>query len=114
MSTFANSGDPYEMQHNAAFPQRLHVMLKKHVISYNIVTVLKASVKGTLADVNCYCKMTSVVALDGVKSFLCLKYATYSCKHMPHRGFLQCNGGKLEEAADFKGVYVVYCVLESK
>ena len=29
-------------------------------------------------------------------------------------GFLQCNGGKLEEAEDFKCVFVVYCVLESK
>ena len=29
-------------------------------------------------------------------------------------GFLQCNGGKLEEVEDFKCVYVVYCVLETK
>ena len=29
-------------------------------------------------------------------------------------GFLQCNGGKLEEAEDFKCVFAVYCVLESK
>ena len=28
-------------------------------------------------------------------------------------GILQCNGGKLEEAEDFKCVFVVYCVLES-
>ena len=28
-------------------------------------------------------------------------------------GFLQCNGRKLEEAEDFKCVFVVYCVLES-
>ena len=27
-------------------------------------------------------------------------------------GVLQCNGGKLEEAEDFKCVFVVYCVLE--
>ena len=27
MSTFANSGDPDEMQHNAAFPRCLHVIL---------------------------------------------------------------------------------------
>ena len=25
---------------------------------------------------------------------------------------IQCNGGKLEEAEDFKCVFVVYCVLE--
>ena len=29
-------------------------------------------------------------------------------------GVLHCNGGKLEEAEDFKCVFVVYCVLESK
>ena len=28
--------------------------------------------------------------------------------------FLQCNGGKLEEAEDFKCVYVVYCLFESE
>ena len=28
-------------------------------------------------------------------------------------GFLQCNGGKLEEAEYFKCIVVVYCVLES-
>ena len=25
-----------------------------------------------------------------------------------------CNGGKFEEAEDFKCVFIVYCVLESK
>ena len=29
-------------------------------------------------------------------------------------GFPQCNGGKFEEAEDFKYVLVVYCVLKSK
>ena len=29
-------------------------------------------------------------------------------------GFPQCNGGKFEVAKDFKCVFVVYCVLESK
>ena len=29
-------------------------------------------------------------------------------------GFLQCNGGKLEEAEYFKCVFVVKCVFESK
>ena len=28
--------------------------------------------------------------------------------------FLQCNGGKLEEAEDFKCVFVIYCLLEWK
>ena len=29
-------------------------------------------------------------------------------------GFPRCNGGKLEEAEDFKCILVVYCVLKSK
>ena len=29
-------------------------------------------------------------------------------------GFLQCNGGKLEEAEDSKCVFVVVCLFESK
>ena len=28
--------------------------------------------------------------------------------------FFQCNGGRLKEAEDFKCVFDVYCVLESK
>ena len=40
---------------------------KKCVISNDNVTVLKAHGKRTLPDVNCYCKMTSEVELDGVK-----------------------------------------------
>ena len=59
-------------------------MLKKRVISNDIVTVLKATEKRTLADVNCYYKMTSVMALDGVMSFLRLKNVTYSCKRVRH------------------------------
>ena len=59
-------------------------MLKKRVISNDIVTVLKACGKRALADVNCYCKMTLVMAIDGVMWFLHLKDVTYSCKHMRH------------------------------
>ena len=85
---------------------------KKCVISNDIVTVLKAYGKRALADVNCDCKTTSIVALDGVTSFLGLKDVTYSCKCMRHNptfgGFLQYNGGKLGEAEDFKCVFVVY------
>ena len=47
-----------------------------------IVTVLIAPGKCALADVTCYCKMTSVRALDGVALFLHLKDNLYSCKHM--------------------------------
>ena len=60
---------------------------KKCDISNDIVTVLKACGKHTLAVTavtSCYCKMTSVVALDGVMLFLCLKDATYSCKSMQY------------------------------
>ena len=35
-----------------------------------------------LADVICYCKMTSFMVLDGVTSFLRLKDVTNTCKHM--------------------------------
>ena len=91
-------------------------MLKKCVISNNILTVLKLHGKSALADVNCYCKMISVVVLDGVTSFLRLKDATYLCKlcHTVQlfEGFLQCHDGKLEKAEDLKCVFVVYCVLE--
>ena len=42
---------------------------KKRIISNKTVTVLKARGKPTLVDVNCHCKMTSVMVLDGVISF---------------------------------------------
>ena len=71
-----------------------------------------------VADVNCYCRMTSVMALDGVTSFCRLKDVTNTCKHMRNSpsfaGLPQCNGVKLEDADDFKCVFVVYCVFESK
>ena len=95
-------------------------MLIKCAISNDFVTVLEARGKSTLYDIKCYCKMTSILALGGVTSFLRLKDVTYSCKinvcdtGQLLTGFLQCNGGKLEEAEDFKCVFVVYCVLESK
>ena len=57
-------------------------MLNKSVISNDTVTVFKACAKRTLADVNCYCKMMTVVALDGVTSFLHIKNVTYSCEGM--------------------------------
>ena len=34
MSTFVNSEDPYEMQHNAAFHQDLHCKGKKNTIFF--------------------------------------------------------------------------------
>ena len=57
------------------------------------------------------------MALDGVTSFLRLKDVTNTCKRMRKSivaGVLQCKGGKLEEAEDFKFVFVVYCALKSK
>ena len=71
-----------------------------------------------LADVICYCNMTSVIGLDNVTSFLRLKDVTNTSERMQHSQLLarilHCNGRKLEEAEDFKCVFVVYCVLESK
>ena len=62
--------------------------------------------------------MTSVMALDGVTSFLNLNDPTYSGKTMRHSptivGISSVQWQKLKEAEDFKCVYVVYCVLESK
>ena len=83
-------------------------MLKKRVISNGIVTVWKACEKRALADLNCYCKMTSVVSLDGVTLFLRLKrlhIRVNVCDTVQLLvGFLQCNGGKLVETEDFKYV----------
>ena len=70
----------------------------KRVVSKNNVTVLKARGKRALADVSCYCKMTSVMAL-GVSSFLHFNVVINTCKRMRHSptigGILQCNSGRL-------------------
>ena len=64
--------------------------------------------------------MTSVMALDGVTSFLRLKEVKNACIVNVSEivrslaGFLQCNGGKLEEAEYFKSVFIIYCEFESK
>ena len=62
--------------------------------------------------------MTSVVALDGVMLFSCCKtlyiHVNVCDTVKLLAGFLQCNGGKLEEAEDFMCVFFVYCILESK
>ena len=50
-----------------------------------IYTVLKARGKRALADVNSNCKVTSVMALDGVTSSLRLEDVTNICKRMQHR-----------------------------
>ena len=67
---------------------------------------MKARGKDALTDVNRHGKMTSVMALDGVNSFWGLKDVSNTCKRMRNSptvaGFLQCNGGKLEEAGEFK------------
>ena len=59
-------------------------MLKKRVISYDNVTGLKARGKRALADVNCYCKMTSIIVLDGITSFLRLKDVINTCTRMQY------------------------------
>ena len=74
-------------------------MLKRCVISNDTVTVFKACGKHALADLNCYCKMTSVVALDGVTSFFMLKmlqiHVNICDTDQLLAGFLQCNGLKV-------------------
>ena len=92
------------------------VNVKKKVIYQTIIHSFESA--RTEHRVICYCKMTSVMALDGVTLFLYLKDVTNSSKRMRPvqllAGILQSNGGKLEEAEDFKYVFVVYCMLESK
>ena len=55
--------------------------------------------------------MMSVMAFDGVTSFLRLKDVTNTRKRKRYNptngGILQVNGGKLEETEDFKCVFVV-------
>ena len=81
-------------------------------------TVLKARGKSVLADVICYCKMTSVMALDGATLFILLKDVTSTCKCMRHSRTIGGNSSlqwwKVEESEDFKCVFVFYCVLKSK
>ena len=59
-----------------------------------------------LADVVCCWKMTSFMALGGVTSFLRLKTLQIHVNEydvvLVLAGVLQCNGGKFEEAEDFK------------
>ena len=59
-------------------------MLNERIISNDIVKVLKVCGKRGLADINCYCKMTSVMALDDITSILCLKDDTNTYKRMQH------------------------------
>ena len=72
-----------------------------------------------LADVICYWKMTSFMALDGVTSYLHLKEVRSIRKPMERSLSIGESssmqwGRKLEEAEDFKCVFLVYCVLQSK
>ena len=71
-----------------------------------------------LADVICYWNLTSFMTLDGVTSHLRLKDVINTCKRMRRSlsigGSFRCNGGEMEEAEDFKCVFVIYFVLESK
>ena len=67
--------------------------------------------RNALADVICYCKMTSVMTLDVVMSFLRLEDVTINvnvCDTVQLLAVIhQCNCEKLEEAEDFKCVFVV-------
>ena len=79
---------------------------------------MKGRGKRTLADVICYCKMTSVMALDDVTSFYAgkpLQMHVHVCDTVQLLvGFPQCNGRKLEEAEYLKCIVLNFCVLESK
>ena len=60
----------------------------------------------------------SFVAFDGVTSFLRLKDVTNTCQRMRRGlsigGSSSVQGGKSEEAKDFKFVFVVYCAIKSR
>ena len=57
----------------------------KTVIYQTIIHSLKARGRRALADVICYSKITSAMAVDVVTSFLRLKdVLTYTCKYMRH------------------------------
>ena len=62
--------------------------------------------------------MTSFMALDGVTSFLRLKDVINTCQRtrrgLSIGGSSQCKGGKLDDAEDFKFVFVAYCAIKSK
>ena len=62
--------------------------------------------------------MTPFMMLNGVTSFLCLKDVTKACKHKQRSLSIGCSSSvqwrMLEEAEDFKCVFVVYFVFESK
>ena len=77
---------------------------------------MKARGKRALADVIYHCEMTSFMALDGVTSFYAWKTLQIYVKARDTvqllAGILQSNGGRVEEAEDFKCVFIVYCVLE--
>ena len=51
---------------------------------------------------------------QGKLSSVCLQRFSSIFESTILAGVLQCNGGNLEEAEDFKHVFVVYSVLESK
>ena len=75
--------------------------------------MLKARRKRALADVILLLQMMSFIALDGVTSFICLKdvhlqtHLNVCDTFQLLAGIIQCNGGKLEEAEDFKCVFFV-------
>ena len=52
------------------------------MIYQTIINGSESARKALLADIIYYCKLTSIVGVDGVTSFLLLKDITNSCKHM--------------------------------
>ena len=52
------------------------------------------------------------LTLDDVTSFL--RFINVRNTYMTVAGFLQCNGGKLEDSEGYNCFFIVSCVLESK
>ena len=88
-------------------------MLRKRVISSSNVTILKEREKRTLADVKCYCKMMSDMALDGVTLFSRLKDVSNTQSNY-WREFFSAMVESWKNLKEFQCVFVVYCVLERK
>ena len=72
------------LKFNILFQNPNTLRIKRDISNNTFKTALKARERRSLVDVICYCKMTSVMALDGVTSFLRWKDVTYTCKYMRH------------------------------
>ena len=78
----------WEAQHDYVInPVLTHLpyeAMLKNVKCQIIIHNFECARKARLADIICYCKMTSFMALDGVTSFLSTKDVINTCKCMQH------------------------------